>query len=405
VRAFTAWLRRHDTAPLDAAVALLAFALLAAECATNSAIQHPWVDLVWCVPFAGGVAWLRTRTVESIVVMLVAVVGMTFTGDNVVDFQTAFPVVMLLAFAAGAQLRLRHSLIALAAVLGLVVIVDLARPHSVVGDFIFPPSILAAWWLLGRFLRARHLVTSELRERNERLERERDELARAAADEERARVARELHDVVAHSMSVMVVQAGAARRVLDRSPDQSLAALRVVESTGRETLEELRRMLGALRPAGQAAELQPAPRLGDIDALVERARATGLHVDLQLIGEAPELPATTDLTIYRIVQEALTNALKHAGDTHAAVRIEFRAEDVVVDVRDTGPSAAASAGPIASGGVAGEGLGLIGMRERVELLGGELDAGPARGGFRVCARIPLDDAGARASAETEILPA
>ena len=126
-------------------------------------------------------------------------------------------------------------------------------------------------------------------------------------------------------MSVMVVQAGAARRVLDRSPEQSLAALRVVESTGRETLEELRRMLGALRPAGHTAELQPAPRLGDLGTLVERARATGLHVDLQMTGEPPELPATTDLTIYRIVQEALTNALKHAGETHASVRIEFSA--------------------------------------------------------------------------------
>jgi signal transduction histidine kinase len=402
-------LRRCDTAPLDVLVALTIFALLAVECASNSGSQHPWVDLAWFVPFCAALAWLRTRTLAATAVILAATVGMTFTGDNIVDFTTAFIAVMLVSFAAGFALELGRAVACLMAIIAVVVLVNVAGAGDNVGDYLFPPAIFATWWTLGRFLRARDKLTRELRTRTERLERERDELARAASDEERARVARELHDVVAHSMSVMVVQAGAARRVLDRSPEQSIAALRTVELTGRETLEELRWLLGVLRPSGQQAELQPSPRLDDIDALVTRARSVGLKVDLRITGERPELPATTDLTIYRIVQEALTNSLKHAGDTHASVEVRCTPDNVVIDVRDTGAANGRSsvtsraAGRDGAGG--DEGFGLIGMRERVELLGGEFDAGPAHGGgFRVYARIPLEPVAEPSAAAKEILP-
>ena len=413
MRRIDAALRRHGTAPLDVAVAIFVFAVLAVECGVNPAVQHPWVDLLGYVPFAVSIAWLRTRPGPALAVMVGAVAVITITGDNVTNFTTLFAIVIAMAFVGGFALTARGALIFLASLLGVVLLVNLWGAGHVFGDYVFPPLIFTAAWGVGRFLRARHLLTSELRERNERLERERDELARAAEVEERARIARELHDVVAHSMSVMVVQAGAARRVLDRAPDDSAAALRVVESTGRETLQELRRMMGALRPAGHEAELQPSPRVGDIDALVERARGTGLHVDLRIEGTPPPLPATTDLTIYRVIQEALTNAIKHATGTHATVRLRFSGAAAVIDVSDTGPAQAVRNGASSTSlgvRIAGgprpsqEGFGLIGMRERVELIGGDLEVGPAHGGFRVHARIPLDPADERTSAETEILP-
>ncbi len=385
-------LRRHGTAPLDVLAAVVAFAVLAFECATGSGVQHPWVDIAWLVPFTASVAWLRARTLAATAVILATTVGMTLTGDNVADFRATFVVVMLTAFAAGFALGIRQSIGCLIAVLAAVFLVEFAGAGNAAGDYLFPLGIFTACWTLGRFLRARDGLTRELRNRTERLERERDELARAASDEERTRMARELHDVVAHSMSVMVVQAGAARHVLDRSPEQSVAALRTVEHTGRETLDELRRLMGVLRPTGQAAALRPQARSRDLEVLVERARDTGLKVDLRISGDRGALPATTDLTLYRIVQEALTNTLRHAGETHASVEVRCTPAFVVVDVRDTGPAAngrpPAGAGP-AAGSV--EGFGLIGMRERVQLLGGELKAGPAPGGgFRVHARIPLD---------------
>jgi signal transduction histidine kinase len=203
-------------------------------------------------------------------------------------------------------------------------------------------------------------------------------------------------------MSVMVVQAGAARRVLDRSPERSIEALRQVELTGRETLEELRRLLGVLRPSDAAPELAPAPRLSDLGALVGRARATGLKVDLRISGDEVPLPPTTDLTLYRLVQEALTNSLKHAGETHASVDVRRTGDEVVLDVSDTGPPN--DSRPPGSEGP--DGFGLIGMRERVELLGGDFEAGPARGGgFRVRARIPLDPDGEGAATAGRIVPA
>ena len=405
-------LARLGTAPADVLVAGILFALTMLECALASSVQHPWVDLVWLVPLTLAIAWLRTRTALATTVVYVAALGMTFTGDSVVDFTSIFISVMLVALATGLWLELRQAILALAGLIAVVVIVNLAGTGET-GDYVFPPAIFATWWTLGRFLRARHLLTEELRERTARLELERDELALAAADEERARVARELHDVVAHSMSVMVVQSGAARRVLDRSPEEAIDALRTVEATGRQTLEELRRLLGVLRPAGQDADLAPAPHTRDLLALVARARATGLKVDLRMSGDLGSLPATTNLTVYRIVQEALTNALRHAGETHASVNVRRSAHNVVIDVRDSGPPMSAGRARVprsayarsaAPGGlkVAGDGFGLVGMRERVELLGGELDAGPAPGGgFRVYVRIPLDAADEPSPVEQE----
>ena len=226
-------------------------------------------------------------------------------------------------------------------------------------------------------------------ERLLRAEAEHEAQTRRAVEAERARIAGELHDVVTHNVSVMVVQAGAARSVLDSSPDDAREALLAVEASGRTAMSELRHLLGLLAPGGGEEEdlLVPQPGAARVPALVERVRAAGLSVELSVTG-ARDLPPGVDLAAYRVVQEALTNVIKHAGTSHAAVVLEYRPDDLLITVTDDGRPATGPGGP--------GGRGLIGLRERVGLYGGELDAGPRPGGgWRVRARIPLE--GRRAS--------
>jgi signal transduction histidine kinase len=217
--------------------------------------------------------------------------------------------------------------------------------------------------------------------RAEMAERERDLAAREAVVEERARIARELHDVIAHNVSMMVVQAGAERRVLEREEDSSTReVLATVEQIGRSALTEMRRLVGMLRTDG-VDSLAPQPGLDDVPALVTQVCEAGLPVELHVEGERRELPAGIELSAYRIVQEALTNALKHAGNAHAEVRIRYGPESLELEIVDDGPGAAA---PAAGG------HGLVGMRERVALYGGRLDAGRrAGGGFEVSVKLPV----------------
>jgi signal transduction histidine kinase len=213
-----------------------------------------------------------------------------------------------------------------------------------------------------------------------------DEAARRAVGEEQARMARELHDVIAHSVSTIVVQAAAADDVFDSRPDQARAALRSIERAGRDALDELRRLLGAVRPGTAADPSDPQPGLDRLDELAEPLRAGGLKVVVRREGPATTLPAGVELSAYRIVQEALTNTVRHARATRAVVTVRYGADAVELDVRDDGR---ASPGGAANGG----GLGLTGMRERASLLGGTLDAGPLPGGgYRVHARLPLEPA-------------
>jgi signal transduction histidine kinase len=201
---------------------------------------------------------------------------------------------------------------------------------------------------------------------------------------ERVRIARELHDVVAHSVSVMVVQAGAARSVLDRDPAASVRALGAVEATGREALTEMRRLLGILRPDGEDADHSPQPSLDRLGALIARSRDAGLDVELRVEGRAGPLAPGVDLTAFRLVQEALTNALKHGGRGPARVVLRWSADLLEVEVANR-----IAADPAAHG-LAGGGHGLVGMRERVALCGGELRAGPIGRGFVVRARLPRE---------------
>jgi signal transduction histidine kinase len=241
--------------------------------------------------------------------------------------------------------------------------------------------VVAAAWVLADNLRTRRAYMRELEEKAERLEREREANIQRAAAEEQARISRELHDVIAHNVSVMTIQAAAARDVFDADPGRVREALASIESTGRSALTELRRLLSSVRD-GDRPELAPQPGLDGLDDLIAQVRRSGLDVELNVEGERRAVSAALDLSAYRIVQEALTNTLKHASATRAWVDVRFGDSEVDVTVSDDG------VGPAANGGASGRGL--VGMRERVELFGGHLDTGPrAGGGYRVSARLPL----------------
>jgi signal transduction histidine kinase len=262
----------------------------------------------------------------------------------------------------------------------------------------------AAAFFLGDLQKRRQAYMAKLEALNTQLAEEQELRSRWAVAAERGRIARELHDVVAHSVSVMVVQAGAARRTLAASPEQAAAAVGQIESTGRQALVELRRLLGLLRDGDRedVDALAPQPSLEHLDSLAAAAREAGLPVEVTVEGEPRPLPAGIDLSAYRIVQEALTNSLKHAGPARAKVQIFYGREVLEVQVTNDGERlepASAAAGPLRPGAPpvggadrqGGSGHGLIGMRERVALFGGTLEAGSRPGGgYRVAARLPLD---------------
>jgi signal transduction histidine kinase len=239
--------------------------------------------------------------------------------------------------------------------------------------------------LLGLAVRSLRDRRRELAAQARELELEREENARRAVLDERVRIARELHDVVAHHVSVMGVQAGAARRVMVRRPEQAAEALTSIEGSSRQAVVELHRLLGFLRRADQDDALAPQPDLAQLPALIAQAARGALQVDLSIEGEARPLPGTLELSAYRVIQEALTNALKHSGGTAATVRVAYAPSTLEIEVRDDGRAHSDRA----TGRFGGHGL--IGMRERVRLHGGHLRAGPSpQGGFAVHATFPLN---------------
>ncbi|OLF13226.1 ATP-binding protein [Actinophytocola xinjiangensis] len=257
-------------------------------------------------------------------------------------------------------------------------------------------AVLVAAVLGVRLARSRRAFTRALEERGWLLERERETAARQAVHDERASIARELHDIVSHNVSVMLVQAGAARRVLDAEPEQAAAALLAVEAAGRDTMTELRTLLGVLAPPADGTEpddkdkpdLAPQPTLARLSPLVDRIAFAGLPVEVRISGEPRALPSGVDLTAYRIIQEALTNALKHGDGRRAEVTVRYTDHYLRVEVLNTGPSVLSGDRPQRTGR---EGRGLFGLRQRVAAFGGELDARRRLGGgFRVRARIPLE---------------
>ncbi|WP_240134271.1 sensor histidine kinase [Streptomyces sp. MUM 178J] len=250
-------------------------------------------------------------------------------------------------------------------------------------------------WVLGDSVRTRRAYFAQLEERATRLEKEREAQAKVAVAAERARIARELHDVVAHNVSVMVVQADGAAYVLDAAPDQAKQALETISTTGRQALAEMRRLLGVLRTgdAPENGEYVPQPDVKQIEELVEQVRSAGLTVDFKVEGKPRQLPSGVELTAYRIVQEALTNTRKHGGpEAGASVRLVYFDDGLGLLVEDDGRGSSHEL--YEDGGADGRGHGMIGMRERVGMVGGTLDAGPRPGGgFRISALLPLKPAG------------
>ncbi len=282
--------------------------------------------------------------------------------------------VVLAVYTAAAHTSGRRTLAAGALTFVLYVAGMATDPEGInVAAAIFFALFFGGPWVAGRAIRHRRL-------REQRLEREKAD-AEAAVVEERARIARELHDVVAHSISVMVLQARGGRRVVEADPDDAREAFGVIERTGHQALEEMRRLLGMLRASDEKLALAPQPSLKQLGSLAERVRAAGLPVEVAVEGKPVELPPGVDLSAYRIVQEALTNALKHAGPARARVVVRYGEDEVELEVSDDGAG---------TGDGGGSGHGLIGMRERVSVYGGELYAGrQPGGGYGLRARLPF----------------
>jgi signal transduction histidine kinase len=293
--------------------------------------------------------------------------------------------ILIYVYTAAAHCRRQISLAGLAATEALLLVVWLARPRSIgdAGTLVIDGLLMVAAWWLGDGTRRRLEAVAAAQQRAAELERARGELARRAVTEERLRIARELHDVVAHSMSIIAVQSGVGAHVLDSQPEEARKALAAVEATSRQALVEMRRLLGVLRQEAEPrGSLAPAPGLAELEALAAEVARAGVRVEVRIEGTPAELPAGLDLTAYRIVQEALTNVVRHAGPSTARVVVRYGPGQVAVEVVDDG-----------KGGDPGEGgHGISGMRERAALYGGTLEAGPLPGGgFRVAATLPLEE--------------
>jgi signal transduction histidine kinase len=368
---------------------LLALALLAVvEAEVVSEHLHPyWASVPTFAVSMGVLAWRRRLPFAAILVGFAA--GLIAAAAGVSQHNPFSPIfgVFVGLYSLALYASPRRALVGLGYAIGAAYAQIAFATHygeSYGGtDFGFIAVLLLAPWLVGKAMRGRVEHIDVLALRAEKAEREREQRAREAAREERARIARELHDVIAHSVSVMVVQAGAAEEVLRQAPKLALEPIRAVQETGRQALAEMARLLGMLRRDGEELGLAPQPGLDDLETLIEQTRLAGLPVELRVEGVPGPVPVGADLSAYRIVQEALTNARKHAGQAHATVTLRYGAEALELEITDDGTGA---------GNGDGGGHGLVGMRERVALFGGELHAGPRLGGgFRVHARLPINE--------------
>jgi signal transduction histidine kinase len=377
-------LRRVDPRVFDALIALTFVVWACASAYTTPELVGPaWLTALVASTSGAAALLRRTRPVAALLVWAAGVWILALWLTPPEDVGGLFFGLLLFPFLVGSRVGGARALVALPVVLLVVTAVALSSPGSfVAGDIFFPFVFGTLLWLAGRVVRSRGELTAELHEAAEVAHEQREADAARAVAEERRRIAREMHDVVAHSVSMMVIQAGGARRILARDPRRAIEAAELIERTGREALSEMRHLLGVLHAGEDAAALAPQPTLQQLGALVERSRAAGLPVELHTEGSARELPAGVDLAAYRVVQEALTNALKHGGGA-AEVWVRYDPGELRLSVRDRGDGTPRPQ-------VGSSGHGLVGMRERVRVFGGELRTGPRpSGGFEVAARLPL----------------
>ena len=320
------------------------------------------------------------------VVFWLLAVGISFVDGELVTFVTSlFAIGMAASFLLGSQRAAVQAQTGLAVAVGCAAVVVYDKPAHTVSELVFIPLLFGICWLAGFAVRERAEQAQAAEARAAQAERERDAATRIAVAEERTRIARELHDIVAHAVSVMVLQVGAVRHKLPDALAEDRDALTSVEQAGRTALAEMRRLLAAMRRDGDDVDLMPQPGLDGLGSLLEEIGRAGLPVRLHVEGEPLPLPAALDLSAYRIVQEGLTNVLKHARASHAEVTVCYRPDGLRTEVRDDGIGAAAS-----DGVGTGHGHGLVGIRERVKIYGGEMTAGTAAGGgFVLSTRLPL----------------
>ncbi|MEV0396820.1 sensor histidine kinase [Polymorphospora rubra] len=355
---------------------------------------QPWPPTVlWSLLSAVPIALRTVALWPAIALCAVLVLAPLVTGDQAL---TVILALILLTYQGAARLRLRPAIAGTLLLWGPVLVANTVVTPSVEAGpyrtYVLLNNVLVALvaFFVGRTVHGRQTRHRALEDRARAAEENQRSLAEQAVTDERRRIARELHDVVAHHVSVMGVLATGARRVLRRSPETADEALGTIEETSRTTLREMRRLLDVLRTDEPVADLSPQPGLAGIEALLEQVRDAGLPVALRVDGAPVELDPGVALTVFRIVQEALTNTLKHAGAATAQVRLSFGIDWLVVEVFDTGRGPALTPARL--------GHGLVGMRERVALYGGSLRTGPRPGGgFRVYAKIPMEHLGAPTS--------
>jgi signal transduction histidine kinase len=366
---------------IDLALALVATAAELAQVIGGAGTPSP-LSIALAVIAGGAIVLRRKAPLAVLATTLTAGVAVVALGDEPSGVS-----VLIALYTTAETCERRVSLAALAPTLAVIGVLSVAtadvegRETSALGGALIASVLTIGIWGLGAYAQTRRRYLSGLQERAAAAEREREQLARIAVHEERASIARELHDIVAHSVSVMLVGVRGARDVLGTSPGTADDTLARVERSGEQSLAELRRILALLREPEQTADSHPQPSLAELSALVTDYREAGLPVRLQVIGEPMPLPSGVELSVYRIVQEALTNALKHADPTDVTVTLAFRDGRLELEVVDDGPPAR---------GTATTGQGIVGMRERVALLGGKLEIGQRDGGgFRVAAQLPI----------------
>ena len=375
---------------VDVVVAAAAFGLSAAELAAASPVasdlREPDAAAYVLVALYSALPILR-RLAPWVAAIGGLVVGLAFASAQ---YPTALtPVVLLSIYTAAAVLPPRRARLLLAVAVAMGILGTTVSPGP---TDVGVPALIVSAWLLGNYVGSRRNYTAELEAKNRQLEQARVELADRAVTDERLRIARELHDVVAHTMSVVAVQAGTGRMVAEDDPAAARRALATIETTARSALAEMRRMLGILRGSdGEPGTLAPAPGLGDLEALVADVVKSGVTVEVRVEGRRTDVPAGVDLTAYRIVQEALTNVIKHAGRVRATVLVKYSGDSVTVEVDDEGGTVPDSrAAPHSEAVPEPTGQGLVGMRERVAMYHGDLEVGPGPlGGFHVAARLPF----------------
>ena len=360
--------------PADVPLALGLLVLAEAEIAV-AGNDHLLVSALAAVPVTLGVAWRRTAPMAAFLAVAVVFAVLVAAGVDIVEhLVVGGAVTAVITYSAALYARGWAERRGLLIIWGGILTVSVIQTPDVAGDLLFPPIVFGVLpWVAGRTMRKRRRLAAELDETARQLELEREDRARAAVLDERVRIARELHDLVAHSVSTMVVQAAGARRAVRDHPEEASAAALAIEGTGREALAELRGLLGVLRRGDDELALAPQPTLQRVDALVEGARAAGLDVGLRIEGEPGLLPRGEELAAYRIVQEAVTNVLQHAPGARAEIVLRYLPDSLEIDVRDDGQAANGTAN-------GAPGHGLVGMRERVALYGGTLEAGRASGG-------------------------